>query len=262
MIFYLFAFSLSWGPLFHQGIAKDFLHEYYPNISKSEENGFLLGAIYADGISKDFSHHVKPIYAKLHFYLQNNFGSSQSQEYWFYMGLFTHIIPDTFAHAGHRPSYIVPSGIKHVFSEILIDSLTRHYKNVELLIIPEHLKHSLEMQGIIFTKRFPYLYLIDWFISQFPLWKFLPNIKSDQCSKANFQVALCDFKRHYNAMLEALKENIDRAFDPSWTDQQVRIATTAKVFSITCCPIIQSNPILNQEDHYFQNSIQRDFDLL
>ena len=260
MLSFFFAFSSSWGALFHQAIAKEYIHEHFPNISKSEENGFLLGAIYADGIMKDFSHHVKPIYEKFNFYLTHG-GTSNTQEYWFYMGLFAHIIPDTFAHAGHRPSYIVPSGIKHMFSEILIDSLIRHYKSVEFLEIPEHLKRSLEMQGIQFTNHFPYLYKIDWFISHFPIWRLLQFIKSDQCSKENFQVALCDFQKHYQSMLSALQENIHRAFDPSWTDQQVRIATTAKVFSITCCPVNQINPILDQTEPYFQNSIQRDFNL-
>ena len=185
--------------------------------------------MYADGVDKSLTHSIPRIRQML------NTIDPESELYWFFMGNIAHIGPDYFAHAGRARSFIVSHGLKHHLSEVIVDSLATSLFKPTLLRMTPTLKKSLSDMNVRFINTFNIIYPVVYFIAKLPLYKLLPKVQNDKCPKDGFELSLCNFKKHYEAMLEILRMAYPKLMDEDFTDLRMQEMATALVFEITCC---------------------------
>lgn len=220
----------SWFPNFHQHIASEFSLDYFPFLTDSERQLFLTGSIYADALDKSITHHVNRMKD-----LFDRIADQGSDLYWFFMGVFSHIPPDTFAHAGKSASFIVNRGVKHHLSEFVVDSLINHLYHVPYLRLPKKIREQINQLGIGTRKSFFIIYPIEHLLAKLPFYKFLPWIEQDRCSTMSYPLTLCNFHNHYTAMIEALKQSMDRIKDHGFDDLMTKELATSLVMAVDCC---------------------------
>jgi hypothetical protein len=234
-MFLLIAAGRAWGPILHQVIAQQFSLAYFPYITDHQRRSYVLGSIYADGLDKSITHCTSCIVEKL-----REAGDPDSNIYWFLLGTFSHIPPDTFAHAGKPPSFITPFGLVHHFSELVVDSLMAHLHSTSFLRISAELRDAVTALNVSFSKVFTFLYPIVYVLAKFPFHWLLPRVERDRCPKRNLSLAVCNFMKHYDAMLQSMQEAMPRVYDRDFTDATVTEISTRLVYEIECC---QSQPI-------------------
>jgi hypothetical protein len=240
--------GLCWGPVFHQRIARDFSLEYFPLSTDRQRELFAIGSIYADGLDKMITHHIPLLREKI-----CQIYNPDADVYWFMLGIYAHIPPDTFAHAGKSRSFITAAGWKHSLSELIVDSFIMHSTPLPRLTIPVDISRELDILEIRSSWKFPLIYWIEHWISKLPLYFFLPRIEQDRCSTANLAISACNFRRHYSAMLQALREAMPLVLDTEFNDVRVKELATRLVFGVGCCELDQANitleqPLLQNED--------------
>lgn len=233
--FFLALHANCWCPLLHQVIARQFSDEYFPDITETQRNAFVLGAIYADGVDKSITHNITRLRAMLNKY------DSESEIYWFFMGNVAHIAPDMFAHAGRMRSFIVSHGLKHHLSEVAVDSLIAKTFHPPYLTLTQSLTDELTSLGIKFVKSFSVMYPSVYLMSKFPLYKTIPAIQNNICPRNGLDVSILNFFRHYDAMLECLRMVFPRIMDETFNYLQLQETTTALVFDILCYESQDSN---------------------
>jgi hypothetical protein len=222
--------SDSWGPAFHQIIARDFSLEYFPDISDRQRDHFLMGSVYADGLDKSITHYLPLLRAKI-----NRVYDSETDIYWFLLGVYSHIPPDTFAHAGKSRSFITAAGIKHSISELVVDSLIVHTNPVTRFTLPTAIREELLRLEIRSNWKFGILYFLVHWIAKLPFYHFLPKIEQDRCPKPNLAVCRCNFRKHYEAMMQALRESMPLVLDSEFNDVRMKELATRLLFDVECC---------------------------
>lgn len=241
-LFLLITEGLCWCPFLHQSITRQFSYECYPYITDAQREAFIVGSIYADGVDKSLTHSVKFLRE------QTSQLDPESELYWFFMGNFAHISADVFAHAGKTMSYIVPHGIKHHLSEVIVDSLIVEKYNPPYVTMSSTLKKSLDEMGIRFVKSFRFLYPLIRMATKLPLYKFLPKIQSDQCPIRDLDLSICNFMNHYEMMLECMRRSFPEFPKESYSELRLKELSVSLIFEINCC---QTNTInLTMEDNY------------
>lgn len=238
--------AVAWFPNFHQYIANEFSHQYFPSMTEEQRHLFLVGSIYADGIDKRVTHHVTAMKD-----LFDRIADLDSDVYWFFMGVFSHIPPDTFAHAGKSASYIVAKGAKHHFSEFVVDSLINHLYQTPYLSLPKKLKTQINQLGIRFRKSFFIIYPVEHILAKLPFYRLLPWIEQNRCSTESYPTSLCNFHQHYLAMQETLKKSMDLIKDHEFDDLSTKNLATTLVFAIDC--IRSKEIVINATDPYELN---------
>lgn len=248
-LFLLFATSYSWCPYLHQSITRQFSYEYYPYITDAQREAFITGSIYADGVDKSLTHNVVLLREKM------SQLDRESELYWFFMGNFAHITSDVFAHAGKSMSFIVPHGLKHHLSELIIDSLIVSKYNPPYVTISSTLTKSLDDMGIKFVTSFRFLYPLIRILTKLPLFKLLPKIQSDQCPVRDLDLSICNFMNHYEMMLECMRLSFPRIDEPSFNDLRVKETSVSLIFDIRCCQDNSINLTLDDnEDNYYNEN--------
>ena len=230
LLWCLLCLGTCWGPLFHQSIARQFSYEQFPDLTEQQRNAFVLGSMYADGVDKRFSHTIPNVMERL-----SQVRDRDSEIYWFLLGIVAHLAPDTFAHAGKSRSFIVARGYRHYFSEAVVDSLARHIHNPAFIRLTDTLRNELVRMGLKPSWKFEAMYAASFVASKLPLYRMLPFIEQDPCPKANYEMALCTFMRHYDAMMQALREAFARVGDPEFNDVRLREISTRLVWDVGCC---------------------------
>ncbi|EAY06788.1 hypothetical protein TVAG_103380 [Trichomonas vaginalis G3] len=232
MLLLLFiGFSISWTPSFHQAFASYYAKSHYPNLTKSQYESFILGAMYADGVNKTISHKVIPMVKKI-----NSVTNQSSDLYWFLLGIFNHIAIDTFAHAGLENSFIVPKGLKHHLSEIATCSWAQHHMKTRYFTIPSDLKDQVSEIGISFKSNFRYLYPICYFFAKFiPAHWLFPFIHKSPCNIKSYKEADCMFRRHLDAMVKAAEKIMALSHDSTLTQFGVKTIVYGYLNNIQCC---------------------------
>lgn len=203
--------------------------------------------MYADGVDKSISHFVRPIVREL-----NSITNRQSNLYWFLLGIFTHISIDTFAHSGLENSFIVPRGLKHHLSELVVCSWAHRNLNTQYITLSQELKNQITGIGIGFKKSFRYMYPICYFFAKFlPAHWFLPYIHQSSCPVHNYKEADCTFRRHLDAMVKATETLISLSHDATLNEIDVKTIVLEQLNSIQCCNIDgaqnQMEPLLLNE---------------
>jgi hypothetical protein len=226
----LFHQSLSWGPIFHAVIADEFARESFPFLTDSQHSSFIRGSIYADDFDKSLTHNTAEIIN--HF---QHIPNDQSDLYWFFMGLFAHVPPDTFAHAGKSRSFIVPAGIRHYASELVVDSLMMHRRPLPYFRLPVAISDSFARLNIRRSRAFRFAYPLFFMLSKLPLYRVLHWLEQDRCPKPDYETAICNFAQHYRAMLQSLHEAFPRMREDGFNDARVRELSTRLVFEVSCC---------------------------
>jgi hypothetical protein len=248
MLVNLFLLSVfSWGPICHAVIADEFAQEYFPDLTPSQHLSFLRGAIYADGIDKQFSHSVSEIIRRL-----RQIPDHKSDFYWFVMGVFAHVPPDTFAHAGKSRSFIVPRGIRHHFSELVVDSVMMRKHPLPFYFLPRRITKELAKLKIQRTWGFRFLYPLFFLLSKLPLWRLVHRMEKDKCPKSTTEMAMCNFVEHYQGMLQSLREAFPRIREKGFCDVRVREISTRLVFDLVCCSNGSSASAMLSDDGYFE----------
>jgi hypothetical protein len=220
----------AWGPHVHQVIARSFAMEFFPNITDRQRRFLMLGSIYADGLDKTITHSMQHVTTIL-----REIEDESSDLYWFFWGIFTHILPDTFAHAGKSRSFITAVGLRHHISELVMDSVVAHRAETSFMWLPASIKKDLIGMGIRFSGVFRIFYPVIWFVSKFlPIHHGLERIEHDKCPKLGYPVAVRNFERHLGAMLQSLREARLRLHDREFNDARVRELCTRLVFEIVC----------------------------
>lgn len=250
MFFALFVFSTSWTPSFHQAFAGYYADSHFPNLTSSQRESFLLGAMYADGVDKSISHFVRPIVREL-----NSIANRQSNLYWFLLGIFSHISIDTFAHSGLANSYIVPRGLKHHLSELVVCSWAHRNLSPRYITLSQELKNQISGIGIGFKKSFRYMYPLCYFFAKFfPAHWFLPYVHQGNCPVRTYRDADCTFRRHLDAMVKATENLMALCHDPSLNEIDVKEIVLAQLNSIECCspdqPVDLTESLRLDERHY------------
>ena len=230
MLCFLMTGVFCWGPLFHQAIARQFAQEQFPGITDRQLSAFVLGAIYADGIDKRFSHHISSVISKI-----NQIHDTEGELYWFMKGLLAHIAPDTFAHAGKSRSFIVAAGIRHYFSELVVDSLAYHTYNVQYMSLTPGLREALVEMGLKPSWKFQVMHSVSYTLSKMPLHRLLPEIQHSPCPKTSYELSRCTFMRHVDSMLEAMREVMPRIHDPEFDQRRVQEIATRLLWDVGCC---------------------------
>lgn len=226
-----------WGPCFHRKVAADFIDTVRRNLSYSDRDAFLMGAIYADGINKSFSHHIDEVAPLL-----ANEDALQPGFRWFLWGLIAHIITDTFAHAGQPESFIVGSGARHHASEFIVDSVSQRMESTLFVSLRQDIVDGLDQHGIARLWYFPIAFLGDSILTHLPFDRFLKNIENDRCQHSTHELAKCNFMNHYRAMLSSLQRlfgcfNIEHV-----TDLDVWEVTFEELIAIQCCHCVEREP--------------------
>lgn len=230
MLMFLITASVCWGSIFHQVISSNFSYEYFPNITDEQRNSLVLGSIFADGTDKKVTHFIPRIQEKLRM-IQDN----ESNLYWFFIGIYTHIAPDTFAHAGKAKSFIVKRGSKHHLSEFIIDSLYRNMESPSFIEMNDKLEAELNNFGITLSNSFKFIRRFLYHFAKLPFYKFLPVIQKNKCFSNNFNISLFNFQNHYNAMKKALTLSMEKIRDTTFTDLKMKELATNILNDIECC---------------------------
>jgi hypothetical protein len=238
--------SLAWGPICHAVIADEFAQEYFPFLTPSQHDSYLRGAIYADGFDKRATHHTAAIVERLRAIPDNS-----SDLYWFFMGMFSHVPPDTFAHAGKSRSFIVPTGVRHHFSELVIDSLMMHRHPLPYFSLPAGIRKELARLNIQPLPVFKIQYPLFFILSKFPLWHIVHFLEKDKCPKGTAEIAVCNFVEHYHSMLQSLREAVPKLYNDGFNDVRVREISTRLVFDLVCCTNDSSLSAILSDEGYF-----------
>ena len=236
------AFGCCWGPVLHQVISYQFSNENYPDITEEQRKAFILGSIFADGIDKTMTHHINGIQDEIERIAANN---TDSNIYWFLSGIFAHIPPDTFAHAGKSKSFIVSTGFRHRLSELVIDSLMARLYQPDFIELPNSLSTQLRSLGITINSSFGLLRRLLFYFSKLPFYRLLSRIQQNSCPKPNFDVSLCNFNRYYEAMMGSLWMSVGMMLDRTFTDMGMKSLATALLIDIECCPAESSDEDLD-----------------
>lgn len=227
---FLLITSNCWGSIFHQVISSDFSYEYFPNITDEQRNSLILGSIFADGTDKKITHFIPHIQEKL-----NMIRDNESNIYWFFIGIYMHIAPDTFAHAGKANSFIVKRGLKHHLSEFIIDSLYMNIQSPSFIEMNDKLEAELNNYGITLSKSFKFIRRALYSFSKLPFYKFLPIIQKNACFSNDFNISLCNFRNNYNAMKKTLSLSMEKIRDTTFTDLKIKELATNILNDIQCC---------------------------
>ncbi|OHS97717.1 hypothetical protein TRFO_36003 [Tritrichomonas foetus] len=225
----------------HHVLARQFSYEYFPYITEVQRNAFILGAIYADGFDKSITHSAPRLSNML-----NQIEDPESELYWFFMGNYAHIGPDLFAHAGRARSFIVSHGLKHHASEVIVDSLINHLYHPNFPVLTQPLKDGLNELGVRPIKMFRFFYPVIFLVSKLPFYKFLPKVQNDRCPRGGLDLSICNFQRHYEAMIESMRMIFPRIHDDSFTNRRMQEMATALVFEVQCCEVPPANNTNNQ----------------
>ncbi|OHS93456.1 hypothetical protein TRFO_40278 [Tritrichomonas foetus] len=257
LFFFLTFNSFSWCPFLHQVIAQQFLERHLTNISESEKDSFLLGSVWADGLDKSITHKIQRLFDKMWrvkfiknnkiIDLNNNDIKLQNDKenndfYYFLLGIFSHIPPDTFAHAGKGESFIIEKGILHYFSEVVVDSvIIRQYKPKMMKnILPTGIRAKLNEFGIRESRFFRVFYPLVYLSAKiFPLHRFLPFVQINSCCHGitAYTESSCTLSKHVLAMHEALELAFQRLGDVEFNNLHMENITTNLVHQIGCCKV-------------------------
>jgi hypothetical protein len=230
LFIYLFLFSTSWGPIFHEVIATRYADTYLFQLNFQQKNSFILGSIFADGINKTFSHQINEIIREIHL-IQDR----ETNFYWFLMGLICHVTADIFAHCGELHSFIVPVGYFHYFSEFVICSFSRNIEHPKFKRLHQDIIHELQIKQISIIRKFHFIYFSMNYLSMLPFHLFLPMIERGNCHSNNFEMSKCNFMKHFDAILNAIKAVFDRFSCFDLTDLDVHDIANKFIFDIRCC---------------------------
>ena len=242
-LFLLFSTAFCWCPFLHQAISRQFSYENFPYITIPQRQAFITGSIYADGVDKSITHNVQRIREIL-----NNL-DPESEIYWFFVGNYAHIASDVFAHAGRSRSFIVSHGIKHHISEVIVDSLIVKKYNPPYITISPTLRQSLDSMGIRFVKSFRFLYPLISFVTKLPIYKFLPKIQSDSCTRGGFDLSVCNFMNHYSAMLDCMRLSFDHIANETFTELRLKELSIRLLYNIQCCEVDPLNQSYEQANY-------------
>jgi hypothetical protein len=231
ILFRMFSFlpllTFSWGPIFHQTIAEHFASEYFSNLTTEHRAAFVLGSVWADGLDKTTTHRMNLVIEKL-----RQINDVNCDVYWFFVGIFCHIPPDTFAHAGKSGSFIVPHGILHSFSELVVDSFMMHKENPKVLPMPSEILREIEKLNVPYSKTFYVIYRSIYLLSKTPLFRFLRFIERDDLPHSSYREATDNFRKHYVAMLRSMREAIARIWENGFNEVRMREISTRLVYDI------------------------------
>jgi hypothetical protein len=221
------ALALSWGPVFHQTIAEHFATEYLSNLTAQQRRAFVLGSIWADGLDKETTHRTPHVVRKL-----RQINNVTQDVYWFFVGTFCHIAADTFAHAGKSSSFIVPHGIRHSFSELVIDSVMTHQCGAVAYPMPREILSEVAALNVRVSKWFYPLYRMIVLLSKAPLYRFLSLIECDSLPHRSYLQSNHNFQQHYEAMLQSMREAFANIWEKRFNDVRIREVSTRLLHGI------------------------------
>jgi len=231
MLSYLLCVCSSWTPVLHQHIAKSFLYEYYDYIPEELKYSFICGSIYADGFNKSITHSTKSVLDILY-----SINCTDSEEFWFFLGIFSHIVCDCFAHSGSKTSFITNIGTMHHISELVVCSYIFTRGNIEYILIRYNLSQIMKKYHIEEKKSFKLIYPLCYTVSILPLWAFLPSIEKGNCISSSLSDPEYHFLQHYASMQSAMKKIIHKVLDKSMTYSDMGKITTEFLNSSSCSP--------------------------
>jgi hypothetical protein len=227
MLLILPFFSLSWGPILHQTIAETFAECHLTNLTTAHRTAFVLGAIWADGLDKQITHRTSSVIETL-----RQIGDVNRDVYWFFVGSLCHIAPDTFAHAGKSSSFIVPYGILHSFSELVIDSVMMHRYGAIVYQNPREILAEVRSLNVRVSKWFYPLYRLIVLLARIPLHGMVRFIERDELPHRSCAEANKNFDKHYEAMLQSMREAVTKIWEKGFSDVRMREISTRLVYDI------------------------------
>lgn len=230
MFFLLTIFSFSWGPIFHQTCAEEFVNEFLSNLTDTQRHYFILGNIYIDSLPRNTYHNLNN--------LLNLLSKSETDNiYWFNMGMLLHLTVDLFGHMGKPHSYLpLRSRPRHYFAEFVVCSSTLHDINVtKYYLTDEARKHLTSLNG---RKWRIYEYL-EKFIHKFgklPWQHFLSTIEADTCKECNpSSFAMSNLKLHKTAIKNAMWDTFVAYANGVLTEKKHVELVFAEFKRIHCC---------------------------
>jgi hypothetical protein len=212
------------GPVFHQIFAREFSLEYFPNISEAQREMFVLGSIYADGSHKNISHHLPQLMKQM-----QNVTDRRNDMYWFLLGIFIHLVPDRFAHAGKQTSFIPAHGIMHHIGEFVVDSLIHQLHNSTYMTLSGPLKQEMTRIGIRPLRYFDFIYPVMYWMAKLPFYKLIFSVSNLNCPSP-----VCTLKRHWKKMFESGYYSMTRLGHFDFTDKFAQSLSNRMICNMTC----------------------------
>ena len=153
--FILLKFSKQWGPVFHQYVSNEFALEYFPHLNSSLHQNFVLGNVLIDSLPKQKFHNLTFLIELL------SQEKSNSEKYWFYLGMLTHLSVDLFGHLGKPYSFLpLHPRILHYLSELSTCSVILHCHQVSPLKITKVSRKILQQR---FSRETPHRFFLQIF---------------------------------------------------------------------------------------------------
>lgn len=228
MIFNFFIICVnSWGPIFHQIVASEFISEYLPNIKPEQRKYFILGSIYVDGLPKPKSHNIEEILRVL-----NTYEPHESNEWWFVLGFLLHMTADISGHIGYPLSFLPLRKPIHYIAELVSCSAIYHTRKPEFLPDDPLVSAVYETFGGGSSRRFALLYYVWRLLAKLPFYKFLGTIENDKCDK---RLAMCNFERHITTIKDLMWDSIGILQEGNHTHENLGYIVTQDLKRFKCC---------------------------
>jgi len=229
LVLALVFFGSCWTPIFHQYFAEEVIKKHFDNISDTFKESFVLGSIYADGFDKSITH-----FSNRTIKLINKFSDQKNEEYYFFLGILSHIASDVFAHSGKTKSFIIGKGFKHYLSEIAICSLFLY----KFKVIPKQLSNcileKISQSGLRPLPRFFLFQKVFKYIANFPFWIVLPYITNDFCDNRDYSRILIAFQEHIANMHTMFDFLLNNSSNESISELDIKKITLALQQKIIC----------------------------
>jgi hypothetical protein len=149
--------------------------------------------------------------------------------YWFLLGIFVHLVPDRFAHAGKPTSFITSRGIMHHFGEFVTDSLLNVLYGSTYMTMSGQLKQELQKTGIGLLWHFDFLYPVMYWMAKLPFSWLIFCV-----SKLDCRSPVCTLKRHWNEMFRSAQYSMTRLGDFDFTDKFAQRFSNRLICNLTC----------------------------
>ena len=219
--------SYSWGPIFHQVIAEEFVSQYLPNVTPEQKEYFVKGAIYVDGLPKEESHDITKLLRILRLYEQ------ESSEYWFILGFILHMTADMSGHIGTPLSFLPLKKPLHYLAELVSCSTVYHTRHPPF--IPDDPLISAIYKGtfgVYSSRKFSAFYYAWRLLAKLPFNKLIGSVENDKCNK---KFAACNLEKHITAIKDLMWESLELLQEGNLTHQTLGYIVTQELKAFKCC---------------------------